>query len=73
MRAAHGGTSKVRMSRLQLLKTKFENMRMNEDEIMSEFHIRLHDISNTSFALGEKMSKEKLAINFLRLLLRGLL
>lgn len=31
MRTAHEGTSKVRMSWLQLLTTKFENLRMNED------------------------------------------
>lgn len=39
---------------------------MSGDEIVNEFHIKLHDIANTSFALGEKMSKEKLAIMVLR-------
>lgn len=66
LRTAHEGTFKVRMSRLQLLTTKFENIRMNKDENVIEFHIRLHDIANTSFALGEKMSEEKLAIKILR-------
>lgn len=61
LKIAHEDTFKVCMPRLQLLATKFENMRMNEDETVSEFHIRLCDIANTSFALGENMYEEKLA------------
>ena len=57
------------MSRLQLLTTKFENLRMNEDEIVSETHIRLLDIANTSFALGENMCGEKPVRKILRSLL----
>lgn len=34
---------------------------MHEDEIVSEFHITLCDISKTFFALSEKMFEEKLA------------
>lgn len=33
---------------------------MWEDESISKFNIRLHDMANNSFALGEKMSEEKL-------------
>jgi hypothetical protein len=49
------------MSKLQILTTKFENLKMDEDETILEFNARLHDIANTSFYLGEKMSEEKLA------------
>lgn len=66
LKTAHEGTSKVHMSRRQLLATKVENFRMNEEESIYEFHIILHDISNTSFALGEKISEEKLARKILR-------
>lgn len=31
---------------------------MNEDESVSEFHIRLCDIANTSFTLSKKMPEE---------------
>ncbi|MCI45261.1 gag-protease polyprotein, partial [Trifolium medium] len=31
LKTTHEGTSKVKMSRLQLLTTKFENLRMKED------------------------------------------
>ncbi|MCH88483.1 gag-pol polyprotein [Trifolium medium] len=60
------GTSKVCMSKLQLLTTKFENLRMEQDETISEFNTRLRDIANSSFALGGKMSEEKLARKILR-------
>lgn len=55
------GTSKLRMSRLQLrviLKVA-KNMfilRMNEDESIFDLNIRLCDVANTSFSLREKMS-----------------
>lgn len=52
LKTAHEATSKVCTSRLQLLTTKFENLRMDKDESIYEFHIRLHDIANNSFALG---------------------
>lgn len=52
LKTTHEGTSKVSMSRFHLLTTKFENLRMKEDESICEFHIMLHDISNTSFSLG---------------------
>lgn len=54
------------MSRLQLLTTKFVNLRMNEEESICDFHIRLHDIANTSFSLGEKMCEEKLTRKILK-------
>ncbi|KAK2451549.1 gag-protease polyprotein [Trifolium repens] len=66
LQTAHEGTSKVRMSKLQLLTTKFENLRMDEDETISEFNSRLRDIVNSSFALGEKISEEKIARKILR-------
>lgn len=54
------------MSRLQLLATKFENLKMQEDETIVEFNVRLFYIFNESFALGEKILEEKLVRKFLR-------
>ena len=48
------------MSRLQLLTSKFENLRIKEDENIHEFHMSILEIANASGALGEKMSDEKL-------------
>jgi hypothetical protein len=66
LQTAHEGTSKVKMSRLQLLTTKFENLRMKEDESIHEFHLSILDIANSFEALGEKMFDEKLARKILR-------
>ena len=66
LKTTHEGTSKVKMSRLQMLTTKFENLRMKEDETIHEFHMNILEIANTSGALGEKMSEEKLVRKILR-------
>ncbi|XP_058742060.1 uncharacterized protein LOC131614504 [Vicia villosa] len=50
---------KVRMSRLQVLTTKYENLKMLEDENIYEYNVRLCDIVNNSFALGEKCQKRR--------------
>lgn len=60
LKIGHKGTSKVRMSRLQLLTKKFVSLRMDEDGSICDFNIRLRGIANNLFALGEKMSKKKL-------------
>jgi ribosome-associated translation inhibitor RaiA len=59
------------MSKLQLLTTKFENLKMDEYETILEFNARLRDIENTYFALGEKTSEEKPARKILRSLPKG--
>lgn len=63
LKTAHEGTSKVMMSRLQLLTTQLENLRMKEDESIFDFNIRLCVIANTYFSFGEKIFEEKLARN----------
>ncbi|KAK2401971.1 gag-protease polyprotein [Trifolium repens] len=60
------GTSKVKMSNFQLLTTKFENLRMKEEESIQDFHMNLLDIANSFEALGEKVSDEKLSRKILR-------
>src|ERR1044072_9170083 len=66
LKMTHEGTSRVRMSRLQLLTTKFEKLRMAEYESISDFYMRVCDLANTSFALGEQISEEKLIRKILR-------
>ncbi|PNX60550.1 gag-protease polyprotein, partial [Trifolium pratense] len=46
LQTVHEGTSKVKMLRLQLLTTKFENLRLNDDETIQEFHMTLLDYDN---------------------------
>ncbi|XP_057439907.1 uncharacterized protein LOC130731662 [Lotus japonicus] len=66
LKTAHEGTYRVRMPRLQILTTQFENLKMKEDETITDFHMTLRDMENSSFALGERMSEEKLLRKILR-------
>lgn len=43
-----------------MLKTRFENMLMLEDESSFDFYAKLCDIANESFDLGEKITDSKL-------------
>ncbi|PNX84707.1 gag-protease polyprotein, partial [Trifolium pratense] len=60
------GTKKVKMAKLQLLTTKFENLKMKEDENIHEYHMSIMNIANSSESLGVKMSEEKLVTKILR-------
>ena len=66
LKTTHEGTSKMKMFRLQLLTTRFENLKMNDDESIQDFHMNVLEIENASSALGEKMSEEKLVRKILR-------
>ncbi|GAU46879.1 hypothetical protein TSUD_25960 [Trifolium subterraneum] len=60
------GTSKVKNSRLQMLSTKFENLRMTEDESVHDFHMTILDYTNTFASLGEKFPEERMVRKMLR-------
>jgi len=70
LRTTHEGTSKVKMSKLQLITTKFESLNMKDDELIRDFHMNILELANASDALGEKMSKEKMVTKILRSLLK---
>ncbi|KAA0037284.1 gag-pol polyprotein [Cucumis melo var. makuwa] len=63
---AFEGTSKVKISRLQILTSRFEALQMAKEETIAEFNVRVLDIANESDALGEKMSDSKLVRKVLR-------
>ena len=60
------GINAVRESRLELLTKKFENLRMSEEENINDFNGKLCNVDNESFALREKIPKEKLVKKALR-------
>jgi hypothetical protein len=68
LKTTHEGTSKVKMSRLQLLTTKFENLQMREDDSVHvhDFHMNIIDYANQFDFLGEKIPEEKLVRKILR-------
>lgn len=66
LRTTHEGTSKVKMSGLQLITTKFESLKMKDDEFVQDFHMNIIELANASGALRETMTKEKLVRKILR-------
>ncbi|KAK2449300.1 gag-protease polyprotein [Trifolium repens] len=66
LKTTHEGTSKVKSSRLQLLHSKFENLRMKEEETIYDFHMSILDLANSFDSLGERLSDEKLVRKILR-------
>ena len=66
LRTTQEGTAKVKNSRLQMLTTKFENLKMKEDETVHDFYMTVLDFANTFDSLGEKLSEEKMVRKMLR-------
>jgi len=66
LKTTHEGTSKVKSSRLQLLTTKFANLKMQEDENIQDYYMNVLDKTNSFDSLGEKLTDEKLVRKILR-------
>ncbi|CAJ2637431.1 unnamed protein product [Trifolium pratense] len=66
LETVHEGTPQVKMSKLQILTTQFENLRMKEEETIQDFHMTILDYDNQFDALGEKIPEEKLVRKMLR-------
>ncbi|XP_057785954.1 uncharacterized protein LOC131003485 [Salvia miltiorrhiza] len=66
--STYEGNSKVKKQRLQQLATKFEELRMDENEDISTFHGKLLALANESFSLGERIPEEKLVRKVMRAL-----
>ena len=62
------GTADVKRSRLVMLTNKFENLKMNENETLTEFYEKFSDISKEYFALGEKLEENVLVRKIVRVL-----
>ena len=48
------------------LTTSFEEIKMEEDELFDKFYVKLKDIVNSVFNLGETIPEPKIVINVLR-------
>ncbi|CAM8934614.1 unnamed protein product [Rhodiola kirilowii] len=66
LQTAFEGTDKVCNSRMQAVTTKFEEMKMKEDENISEYNTRVLELSNEASALGKPIDEERLASKILR-------
>ncbi|MCI29335.1 gag-pol polyprotein, partial [Trifolium medium] len=55
LKTTYEGTAKVKISRLQMLTRKFENLVMKEDESIHDFYMTVMDYANSFDILGEKL------------------
>ena len=62
----HEGTKAVKINKLQQLTSKFESVRMSDNESFDEFYAKLIDIVNSIFNLGEIYDQPKIVRKILR-------
>ena len=60
------GTKKVKDTKLQMLTTRFEELRMSEDESFNSFYSKLNEVVIGKFNLGEKTEDSKVVRKILR-------
>ena len=53
LQTVHEGLKTVKINKLQQLTTRFESIRMFDDESFDEFYAKLNDIVNSAYNLGE--------------------
>ena len=66
LQTAHEETPLIKISKLQMLASRFEDLRMMENETISDFNSKLCDLANEAFALREKYLDIKLVRKTLR-------
>ena len=59
-------TKAVKDSKLRRLNASFEEIKMEEDESFDEFYVKLKDIVNSTFNLGEQIPEPKIVRKVLR-------
>ncbi|KAL3640361.1 hypothetical protein CASFOL_015329 [Castilleja foliolosa] len=64
------GTAGVKKSRLRVLSTQFETIRMEENELINDYAMRLQEISGEMTELGENVTNERLVGKLLRSITR---
>ena len=60
------GTKKVKDTKLQMLTTRFEELKMSEDESFDSFYSKLNEVVVSKFNLGEKTEDSKIVRKILR-------
>ena len=69
LQTVHEGTKEVKINKLQQLASRFEIIRMTDDESFDEFYAKLNDIINSAFNLGEVYDQPKIIRKILRSLI----
>ena len=65
LQIVHEGTKAVKINKLKQLTTRFESIRMFDDECFDEFYAKLNDIVNFAYNLGKIYDKPKIVRKYL--------
>ena len=66
LQTVHEGIKVVKINKLQQLTSKFESIRMSDDESFDKFYAKLNDIINSAYNLGEIYDQPKIIRKILR-------
>ena len=66
LQTMHEGINAVKINKLQQLTTRFESIRMSNNESFDEFYTKLNDIVNSAYNLGEIYDQPKIFKKILR-------
>ena len=66
LQTVHEGTKAVKINKLQQLTTRFQSIRMSDDECFDEFYAKLNGIVNSAYNLGEIYNQPKIIRKILR-------
>ena len=66
LQTIHEGIKAVKINKLQQLTTRFESIRMFDDECFDEFYVKLNDIVNSTYNLGEIYDQPKIVRKILK-------
>ena len=69
LQIVHEGKKAVKINKLQQLTSKFESIRMSDDESFDEFYAKLNDIVNSAYKLDEIYDQLKIVKKILRSLI----
>ena len=66
METTYEGTKKVKDTKLQMLTTRFKELKMSEDESFDSFYSKLNEVVIGKFNLGEETEDSKIVRKILR-------
>ena len=66
LQTVHEGLKAIKINKPQQLATRFESIRMSDDESFDQFYAKLNDIVNCAYNLGEIYDQPKIVREILR-------
>ena len=71
LQTVHEGTKAIKINKLQQITTRFESIKMSDDECFDKFYAKLNGIVNSAYNLGEIYDQPKIVRKILRSLIKN--